>query len=342
MQHSFQSIANEGDLQVQFNWAGAGTGAGAMALGFSDIKESTGSFSTSNVIGQRGFSTVYKGILPDGSLIAGKKFKDSATKADQGYCICHGMSDPPQHFMVYDFMANGSLADYLFKGNKPCLTWPQRYKIAVGIARGLAYLHHDAKPAIIHRDIKDANVVLDGDLNPPLADFGLARVCAIWASGRQSDVFSFGILLLELMSGRRVLDYHSGGDQRRLFHVHHKVHVACCELRGGQHATSCACVKSRLRLGNAGFSKGTKHVGAHMEEEMGTKSSIQEALAILEYIVNRPLSDIISFFNIALESAVENREKSIWLLSSNREETIKSNGGATLDEASMDSYNNGR
>eukprot|EP01018_Ginkgo_biloba_P001680 Gb_09215 [translate_table: standard] len=124
-----QMLGNRIDLEIS-----------SFIFSFSDIKESTGSFSTSNVIGEGGFGTVYKGILPDGSLIAVKKLKDSATKADQvfrhevqvissikhrnlltlkGYCICHGKSDRPQHFMVYDFMANGSLADYLFKGNNP-------------------------------------------------------------------------------------------------------------------------------------------------------------------------------------------------------------------------------
>eukprot|EP01018_Ginkgo_biloba_P001722 Gb_02371 [translate_table: standard] len=169
---------------------------GLLFFRFADIKEATANFSASNVIGEGGFGTVHRGTLPDGSQIAVKSFKDSTNKGDEvfkhevqvissvkhrnllplkGYCIWSGNSEHHQHFTVTDFMANGSLADYLFKGNKPCLTWPQRYKIAVGIARGLAYLHEDAKPAIIHRDVKAANVLLDGDLNPLVADFGLAR-----------------------------------------------------------------------------------------------------------------------------------------------------------------------
>eukprot|EP01018_Ginkgo_biloba_P001689 Gb_24968 [translate_table: standard] len=313
---------------------------------FSDIKESTGSFSTSNVIGEGGFGTVYKGILSDGSLIAVKKFKDSATKAEQvfrhevqvissikhrnllplkGYCIYHGKTDRPKHFMVYDLMANGSLADYLFKGNKPCLTWPQRYKIAVGIAKGLAYLHNDAKPAIIHRDVKAANVLLDGDLNPLLADFGLARFKEEDKNKTHYTTKAVGTeyaLYGHLTDERCVQLWHSavGIDERS------KSFGLLFRRRSGGKRHDCA------------------------QQRAVCRPSIQEALAILEYI-DRPLSDIISAlesaaehenFNIALESAVENSEESIWLLSSNREEIIKSHGGAVLDEASMDSYINGR
>eukprot|EP01018_Ginkgo_biloba_P001679 Gb_09214 [translate_table: standard] len=369
-----QMLTNKIDLKIN-----------SFIFSFSDIKESTGSFSTSNVIGEGGFSTVYKGTLPDGSLIAVKKFKDSATKADQvfrheiqvisgikhrnllplkGYCICHGMSDPPQHFMVYDFMANGSVADYLFKGNKPCLTWSQRYKIAVGIARGLAYLHNDAKPAIIHRDIKAANVLLDGDLNPLLADFGLARfkdedrnkshhsTKAVGTLGYvapeyalyghltdKSDVFSFGILLLELMSGRKVLDYYSGGDQVENATIFEWANDLIGKGRWEE------LIDSRIHNEWESSKENMKRVievaVQCAQQRAVCRPSIQEVLAILEYIY-RPLSDIISVFNIAVESAVENREESIWLLSSNGEETIKSNGGAALDDSSMNSYNNGR
>ncbi|GLJ29791.1 hypothetical protein SUGI_0588420 [Cryptomeria japonica] len=228
---------------------------GLLFFRYSDLRQSTGNFAAANVIGEGGFGTVFRGTLPDGSQIAVKRFNDLTTAGDEvfkheahvissvkhrnllplkGYCIHvstrgHGH----QHFLVYDLMPNGSLADYLFRrgGNKPLLTWPQRHRIAIGIARGLAYLHGDAKPAIIHRDVKAANVLLDADLNALVADFGLARfkeeesnkthytTRAVGTLGYvapeyalyghltdKSDVYSFGILLLELLSGRRALD----------------------------------------------------------------------------------------------------------------------------------------
>ncbi|KAH9313943.1 hypothetical protein KI387_022570, partial [Taxus chinensis] len=172
---------------------------GLLFFHYSDLKDSTGNFMVSNVIGKGGFGTVFRGTLPEGSLIAVKRFNDLMTKGDvefthevhvisnvkhhnllplRGYYI-HTKSDGHQHFLVYDFMPNDTLSDYLFRrsGNesKPVLTWPQRRRIIVGIARGLAYLHDDTKPMIIHRDVKATNVLLDADLNALVADFSLAR-----------------------------------------------------------------------------------------------------------------------------------------------------------------------
>eukprot|EP01018_Ginkgo_biloba_P014616 Gb_25110 [translate_table: standard] len=169
---------------------------GLVFFSLSEIRTSTGNFMASNVIGEGGFSTVYRGILSDGSPIAVKRFKDYTAKGDinfthevqvissvrhrnlmplKGYCIERNDEGFHEQLLIYDFMANGSLADYLFKKDKPCLSWDERHKIAVGVARGLAYLHEDAKPAIIHRDVKAANVLVDADLNALIADFGLAK-----------------------------------------------------------------------------------------------------------------------------------------------------------------------
>ncbi|GLJ29793.1 hypothetical protein SUGI_0588440 [Cryptomeria japonica] len=228
---------------------------GVLFFRYADLSKATGNFASSNVIGEGGFGTVFRGALPDGSQIAVKRINDSTPKGDEvlkhevhvisgvkhrnllslkGYCLhvsSHGQGH--QHFLVYDLMPNGSLADYLFRlgVDKPLLTWPQRHRIAVGIARGLAYLNGDAKPTIIHRDVKAANVLLDGQLNALVADFGLARIkeegCskthtvtrAVGTMGYvapeyalyghltdKSDVYSFGVVLLELMTGRRALD----------------------------------------------------------------------------------------------------------------------------------------
>ncbi|GLJ15911.1 hypothetical protein SUGI_0262930 [Cryptomeria japonica] len=168
---------------------------GLIFFNMSEIREATGNFSESNLIGEGRFGMVYRGTLADGRRIAVKRSKDLKQRAEEefsheiqvisntkhrnllplkGYSV-GVIGQVPDQVLVYDFIENGSLADYFFSSTRPCLTWPQRFKILVGIARGLAYLHEDAKPAILHRDVKAANVLLDEELSPLVADFGMAK-----------------------------------------------------------------------------------------------------------------------------------------------------------------------
>lgn len=144
-----------------------------------------------------------------------------------GYC-----TDGDQRLLVYEYMPMGSLEDHLFDldpGKEP-LGWDTRIKIAVGAARGLEYLHCKADPPVIYRDLKSANILLDNDFNPKLSDFGLAKLgpvgdnthvstrvmgtygyCApeYAMSGHltlKSDIYSFGVVLLELITGRKAID----------------------------------------------------------------------------------------------------------------------------------------
>ncbi|KAK4585074.1 hypothetical protein RGQ29_022659 [Quercus rubra] len=144
-----------------------------------------------------------------------------------GYC-----TDGDQRLLVYEYMSMGSLEDHLFDldpGKDP-LSWSTRIKIAVGAARGLEYLHNKANPPVIYRDLKSANILLDNDYNPKLSDFGLAKLgpvgdhthvstrvmgtygyCApeYAMSGKltlKSDIYSFGVVLLELITGRRAIN----------------------------------------------------------------------------------------------------------------------------------------
>ncbi|WJX36142.1 putative serine/threonine-protein kinase pbl21 [Trifolium repens] len=144
-----------------------------------------------------------------------------------GYC-----TDGDQRLLVYEYMPMGSLEDHLFDvapGQEP-LSWSSRMKIAVGAARGLEYLHCKADPPVIYRDLKSANILLDSDFSPKLSDFGLAKLgpvgdnthvstrvmgtygyCApeYAMSGKltlKSDIYSFGVVLLELITGRRAID----------------------------------------------------------------------------------------------------------------------------------------
>lgn len=146
-----------------------------------------------------------------------------------GFCVASDILKGKRRYLVYDFMQNGSLDDHLFNLGKKALKWPQRKSIILDVARGLAYLHYGIKPAIYHRDIKSTNILLDSDLRARVADFGLAkesregeshlttRVAGTYGYlapeyalygqlTEKSDVYSFGIVILEIMSGRKVLD----------------------------------------------------------------------------------------------------------------------------------------
>lgn len=245
------------NLMQRYDVLNASTGLTFFSL--SEIRDSTGNFAASNVIGKGGFSTVYGGTLPNGSRIAVKRLKYSNKikgAADlthelrvissikhcnllplRGYCIEFNEDGQiSEQLLVSDLMENGSLADCLFNSKRPTsLSWPERYKIAVGIARGLTYLHEFAKPTIIHRDVKAANVLLDAHFNAIVTDFGLAKLkkeeeekthystrtvgtlgyvapeYALYGHLTvKSDVFSFGIILLELITGRRALNLTDG------------------------------------------------------------------------------------------------------------------------------------
>lgn len=214
---------------------------------FDDIKEATKNFSRDSIIGRGGYGNVYKGVLPDGSEVALKRFKNCSAAGDasfaheveviasvrhvnllalRGYCTATTPLEGHQRIIVCDLMRNGSLHDHLFGSGCARLSWPARQRIAVGTARGLAYLHYGAQPAIIHRDIKASNILLDDSFEPKVADFGLARFApegmshvSTMVAGtlgyvapeyalygqltEKSDVFSFGVVLLELLSGKK-------------------------------------------------------------------------------------------------------------------------------------------
>ncbi|KAL8224185.1 hypothetical protein R6Q57_019660 [Mikania cordata] len=144
-----------------------------------------------------------------------------------GYC-----ADGDQRLLVYEYMPQGSLENHLFdlEPDREPLDWHTRLKVAVGAARGLEYLHCKANPPVIYRDLKSSNILLDNDFKPKLSDFGLAKLgpvgdnthvstrvmgtygyCApeYAMSGKltiKSDIYSFGVVLLELITGRKVID----------------------------------------------------------------------------------------------------------------------------------------
>ncbi|XP_071702637.1 protein kinase STUNTED [Rutidosis leptorrhynchoides] len=210
---------------------------------YGELVSATANFKPENMIGKGGNSKVYKGCLPDGKEIAVKILKSSEDVLNefvleieiitalhhQNIISLFGFCFEDNHLLlVYDFLSRGSLEDNLH-GNKKNVAfgWSERYKVAVGVAEALVYLHRNCDQTVIHRDVKSSNILLSDDFEPQLSDFGLAK----WASTTSShitctdvagtfgylapeyfmygkvtdkiDVYAFGVVLLELLSGRK-------------------------------------------------------------------------------------------------------------------------------------------
>ncbi|XP_050259360.1 probable LRR receptor-like serine/threonine-protein kinase At1g74360 isoform X9 [Quercus robur] len=221
------------------------------AFTHADILKATGNFSEERIIGKGGFGTVYRGVLPDGREVAVKKLQREGIEGERefraemevlsgngfgwphpnlvtlyGWCL-----DGTQKILVYEYMEGGSLEDLI--SDRVKLTWRRRIDVALDVARALMFLHHECYPAIVHRDVKASNVLLDKDGKARVTDFGLARVVdagdshvstvvagtigyvapeygQTWHATTKGDVYSFGVLTMELATGRRALD---GGEE---------------------------------------------------------------------------------------------------------------------------------
>nr|GEW18647.1 cysteine-rich receptor-like protein kinase 2 [Tanacetum cinerariifolium] len=209
---------------------------------YSTIEKATSSFGEANKLGQGGFGTVYKGVLPNGREIAAKRlFVNHQHRAGDFYHEVNIISSVnhknlvklvgfsclgPESVLIYEYLPNKSLDHFIFdavKGKE--LNWEKRFLIIVGTAEGLAYLHENSKTRIIHRDIKAANILLDSRLCAKIADFGLARsyeedknhistgiagtlgymapeYIAHGQLTEKVDVYSFGVLILEVVTGK--------------------------------------------------------------------------------------------------------------------------------------------
>ncbi|KAL8200639.1 hypothetical protein R6Q57_011978 [Mikania cordata] len=219
---------------------------------FRELQIATHNFSNKNILGKGGFGHVYKGQLQDGTYVAVKRLKDGGAAGGErqfqtevemislavhrnllrlyGFCMT-----PTEKLLVYPYMSNGSVASRLKA--KPVLDWAIRKKIALGAARGLLYLHEQCDPKIIHRDVKAANILLDDCCEAVVGDFGLAKLLdhqdshvttavrgtvghiapeylSTGQSSEKTDVFGFGILLLELITGQRALEFGKAANQK--------------------------------------------------------------------------------------------------------------------------------
>uniref|UniRef100_A0A0R0EBK6 Uncharacterized protein n=1 Tax=Glycine max TaxID=3847 RepID=A0A0R0EBK6_SOYBN len=225
--------------------------AESLQFNFNTIQVATEDFSDSNKLGQGGFGAVYRGRLSNGQMIAVKRLSRDSGQGDTefknevllvaklqhrnlvrllGFCL-----EGNERLLVYEYVPNKSLDYFIFDPNmKAQLDWESRYKIIRGITRGLLYLHEDSRVRVIHRDLKASNILLDEEMNPKIADFGMARLflvdqthanttrivgtCGYMAPeyamhgqfSVKSDVFSFGVLVLEILSGQKNSGIHHG------------------------------------------------------------------------------------------------------------------------------------
>lgn len=206
-------------------------GGDIKVIPFRELQDATDDFSEENILGKGSFGTVYRGQLPEGSLVAIKRIpKEEHTLEGEfgflrqievlgkvfhpnllplyGFC-----SRPQERFLVYPYMSIGNLASRL--KSQPPLSWPTRRRIVRGVASALAYLHHSCHPKIIHHRLKATNVLLDEDFNAIVGDFGLFELVdqkdfqedgdrLTGSCPEKTDVYDYGLLILELVTGLRI------------------------------------------------------------------------------------------------------------------------------------------
>jgi serine/threonine protein kinase len=222
----------------------------ATSYSVADLQAATNSFAQESLVGEGSLGRVYRGDFQDGQVLAVKKLDTSAPLVQNeqdflgvvsniarlrhanitelvGYCAEHG-----QRLLVYEYLNHGTLNDILHSNedNVKRLSWNVRVKIALGAARALEYLHEVCLPAVVHRNFKSGNVLLDDELNPHVSDCGIADLSPLGSDHQvspqipgsfgysapeyamsgiytvKSDVYSFGVVMLELLTGRKPLD----------------------------------------------------------------------------------------------------------------------------------------
>lgn len=208
--------------------------SGILRYPYKDVQKGTQNFTT--ILGQGAFGPVYKATMPAG-VVAVKVLASNSKQGEKefqtevsllgrlhhrnlvnlvGYCV-----DKGQHMLIYEFMSNGSLETFLYDEEKRTLSWEERLQIALDISHGIEYLHDGAAPAVIHRDLKSANILLDQSIRAKVADFGLSKEESFDGSHSglkgtygyidpayistnkfttKSDIYSFGIILFELIT----------------------------------------------------------------------------------------------------------------------------------------------
>ncbi|KAL8252912.1 hypothetical protein R6Q59_036605 [Mikania micrantha] len=229
-------------------------------IAYEELKEATNNFEHSSILGEGGFGRVFKGVLSDGTHVAIKRLSSGGQQGDKEFLVevemlsrlhhrnlvklvgYYSNRDNSENLLCYELVPNGSLEAWLHGplGVNCPLDWDTRMKIALDAARGLAYLHEDSQPCVIHRDFKASNILLENNFHAKVADFGLAKQApegrATYLSTRvmgtfgyvapeyamtghllvKSDVYSYGVVLLELLTGRKPVDMTQSSGQENL------------------------------------------------------------------------------------------------------------------------------
>ncbi|KAG8365577.1 hypothetical protein BUALT_Bualt18G0119900 [Buddleja alternifolia] len=264
----FNATVHDGTLEIRFYWASKGT---TRIPNRGDYGSLISAISVNPNFKVCSDGNKKNGVLPDGTVIAVKQLSSRSKQGNREFLNEIGMISCVQHpnlvkllgccteedqlLVVYEYMENNSIANALLDSDKSqlMLDWPTRFKICIGIARGLAFLHEESRFKIVHRDIKATNVLLDKDLNPKISDFGLARLnedekthistkvagtigymapeYALWGYLTDKvDIYSFGVVILEIVSGKsnhtyipsltvnsRILMFEDAAQKRRRF-----------------------------------------------------------------------------------------------------------------------------
>ncbi|XP_021901519.1 probable leucine-rich repeat receptor-like protein kinase At5g49770 isoform X2 [Carica papaya] len=329
------------------SWAPSGkdSGGGAPQLKgarwfcYEELKKCTNNFSESNELGYGGYGKVYRGILPEGQVVAIKRAKQGSMQGGAefkteiellsrvhhknlvglvGFCFEQG-----EQMLVYEYMAGGTLRHCLSGRSNIEFDWKRRLRIALGSARGLAYLHEHANPPIIHRDIKSTNILLDENLTAKVADFGLSKLVSDTSKGHvstqvkgtlgyldpeyymsqqlteKSDVFSFGVVMLELVTAKQPIEKGK--------YIVREVRMAIDrseeEYWGLSDLIDPRLKRCRDEMGNNGFVRFVELALQCVEESAAHRPTMSEVVKAIETILHSDLSATTSASSSATDFA---------------------------------------
>ncbi|XP_016648535.1 PREDICTED: cysteine-rich receptor-like protein kinase 25 isoform X1 [Prunus mume] len=304
--------------------------AESLQFDFDTIRIATDDFSEANKLGQGGFGSVYKGRLFNGEDIAVKRLSTNSGQGDLefknevllvarlqhrnlvrllGFCL-----EGIERLLIYEFVPNSSLDHIIFDPIKRTqLDWDSRYKIIVGITRGIIYLHEDSRLRIIHRDLKASNILVDAEMNPKISDFGMAKLFVLdQTQGNtsrivgtygymapeyamhghfsvKSDVYSFGVLVLEIVSGQKNNSFHRGENVEDLLSY---------AWKSWREGTASNIIDPTLRTGSRAEIMRCIHIGLLcVQENIADRPTMASIVLMLNsYSVTLPVPSQPAFF----------------------------------------------